>query len=115
MDLLKKYDLPDTVIMDKYYALYAAPQGKSWVQILTKYRGAAIHIGYFAHEKYDIREVVTLEDHLHDILVRIALKTLNYQGTYQPSVVHHLIDGKTVNWLNEDTPATELGYSAPIV
>jgi hypothetical protein len=115
IDLLKKYELPDIKIMDKYYALHPNVQGQSWVQTLTKYRGAAIHTGYFAHEKYDIDNVLILEDHLHDILVRIALKVLDYQGTYQPRVIHHLVDEKTIYWIDEDTPATKLGYKSPII
>jgi hypothetical protein len=115
MDLLKKYNLPDVVVMDKYYAQHPEGQGRSWIQTLTKYRGAAVHTGYFAHEKYDFQDVLALEDHLHDILVRIALITLNYQGDYQPRIIHYLVDKKTANWINEDTPATELGYSAPII
>lgn len=115
MDLLKKYELPDITIMDKYYALHPDVQGRSWVQTLTKYRGAAIHTGYFSHENYDIQDVLVLEDHLHDILVRIALKILNYQGTYQPRVIRYLVDGKNVQWVDENTPATKLGYKSPII
>lgn len=115
MDLLKKYELPDITIMDKYYALHPDVQGRSWVQTLTKYRGAAIHTGYFSHENYDIQDVLVLEDHLHDILVRIALKILNYQGTYQPRVIRYLVDGKNIQWVDENTPATKLGYKSPII
>lgn len=110
IDLLKKYEMPDTIIMEKYYALHPELEDKSWAITLTKYRTATIHIGYFSNEKYDIQDVLKMEDHLHDILIRIALKTLGYQGTYQPRVIQHLVDGKKVNWLNELTPATELGY-----
>lgn len=115
IDLLKKYQMPDVTLMEKYYALYPELEGKSWAKVLSKYRGVAIHTGYFSHEKHDIQDILILEDHLHDILVRITLKVVGYQGTYQPRVIHHLVDGKTVDWLNEDTPATELGYKSPII
>jgi hypothetical protein len=114
-DLLKMYKLPDKSIMDKYYAQFPEPQGKSWVNILTKYRGAAVHTGYFAEEHYDIHDVLVLEDHLQDILVRIALKLVGYEGSYQPRVIQYLVDGKKIDWVNEDTPASQLGYKTPII
>jgi hypothetical protein len=114
-DLFKKYELPDKSIMDKYYTLFAESQGKSWVNILTKYRGAAVHTGYFAEEKYNIQDVLVLEDHLHDILIRIALIIIGYEGNYQPRVIQYLADGKTTGWVNENTPATQLGYKSPII
>jgi hypothetical protein len=114
-DLIKKYELQDKSIMDKYYALFPESQGKSWVNILTKYRGAAVHKGYFAEEHYDIHDVLVLEDHLQDILVRIALKIVGYEGSYQPRVIQYLVDGKKIDWVNEDTPASQLGYKTPVI
>lgn len=115
VDLLQKYGLPDAMIMEKYYAEHPEIHGKSWAQTLSKYRGAAIHTGYFSHEAYNVQDVVALEDHLQDILIRIALKILNYEGTYQPRVILHWVDGNTINWVGEDTPVIQLGYKAPIV
>lgn len=51
-----------------------------------------------------------MQDHLHDILVRIILKVLGYEGDYQPRVIDYLTDGKTINWINEEMSATNLGY-----
>lgn len=115
LELLKKFELPDAMIMEKFYALYPEYQGKSWAQSLTVYRGAAVHTGYFSHEKHDIQDVLVLEDHLQDILVRIALKILSYEGTYQPRMIRYIVDDKTIQWINENTPATDLGYKLPIV
>jgi hypothetical protein len=114
LELLKKYDLPDSLIMEKYYAKSLERQDKSWAQTLTKYRGAAVHTGYFAQEKHDIWDVLQMEDHLQDILVRIALKILNYKGKYRPRIKRHLSDGKEVNWVTDETTATELGYGEEI-
>lgn len=114
-DLLKKYELPDKSIMDKYYAQFPESQEKSWVNILTKYRGAAVHTGYFTEENYDIHDVLVLEDHLQDILVRIVLKVVGYEGNYQPRVIQYLVDGKKVDWVKEDTLASQLGYKSPVI
>jgi hypothetical protein len=101
--------------MDKYYSLFTESQGKSWVNILTKYRGAAVHTGYFAQEHYNIQDVLVLEDHLHDILIRIALITIGYEGNYQPRVIQYLVDGKKTSWINGDTPASQLGYKSLVI
>ena len=98
-DLLNKFKFPDISIMDEFYALHPDFQGQSWVQTLSKYRGAVIHTGYFSFDKYDIQDIVILEDHLHDILVRIALTILDYQEEYQPRVIQKLVDKKTMTLL----------------
>ena len=115
IDLLKKYELPDVNIMENYYDQRDETQEKSWAQTLSKYRGAVVHKGYFAHEHYDVEGILQLEDHLHDLLVRIALKTLGYKGNYQPRVIRHLVDEKTVDWLNEESTAANLGYTTPVI
>lgn len=115
IDLLEKYKLPDKEIMEKFYSSYSEIENTSWARTLSKYRGAAMHSGYFAKEKFDIYDIAILEDHLHDILVRIVLKILGYDGEYQPRVIRHTVDGKTIDWVNENTQAFELGYKAPII
>lgn len=114
-DLLNKYELPDLEIMNEYYVKHSESNGMIWAQILTKYRGAAMHTGYFSQDDFNIQDVLILIDHLHDILVRIALKILNYERYYQPRVISHVVDKKDINWINTDTPAATLGYKAPII
>ncbi len=47
--------------------------------------------------------------HLHDILTRIVLKRLNYDGTYQPMVAKVLVDVQP-DWVRADIPPARLGY-----
>lgn len=111
-DLLKWYQIPDAVIMEKYYSKLFGSEGKSWRDFLSQIRNAPIHKGYFEiqNQTYDSDEIAKTQDHLHDILVRIALKILGYEGQYQPRVIDYLIDGKTFNWVNEEMSEVNLGY-----
>ena len=70
-----------------------------------------MHRGYFEFRQLeqDVGEVLTVLNHLHDILVRILLKLLDYDGTYQPTVIT-MTARETVDWVTSDTPASVLGY-----
>lgn len=114
IDLIKKFGLPDADIVETHYEINPRSDGYKWHQVLSYYRGAVIHEGYFSFrgEGYDRYDVVRIWKHLRDILIRIVLKMLCYDGTYQRSV---LIPGDwaaswPVNWVKPDTPASELGY-----
>lgn len=110
-DLLNFYELSDMKIMDGYYSQINSKY-KTWAGLLTAYRGAAIHAGYFQVQngKHDFHNVLQTINHLHDILVRIALKILKYEGPYQPRVIAHAVTDTLVNWVNEETDLTSLGY-----
>lgn len=111
LDLLSFYQMPDAGIMERYYSQF--PEGQnSWAGFLSSIRNSPLHEGYFAIQEgaFDSDELVNVEDHLHDILVRIALKILEYDGEYQPKVIDHWVDGKTRDWVTESTTAVNLGY-----
>ena len=65
---------------------------------------------------YDVRSgSVTSEElkshlfHLHDLLKRIILKLLDYEGTYQPTVSTVRVQQNS-DWIRPDTNSAELGY-----
>ena len=70
-----------------------------------------MHRSYFDfdNDNTDFWDVVRFVDHLHDILTRIVLIVLGYDGNYQPAVRHYLSDAP-VNWVHADTSPGELGY-----
>lgn len=111
VDLLKFYKLPDSEIMEKHYS-ETNSESRSWASFLSQMRNDPIHTGYFEMEKgtYESDEIIKTQDHLHDILIRIVLKTLGYEGEYQPRVIDHLTDGKTVNWVTKESTLSDLGY-----
>ena len=61
------------------------------------------------------RDVWTVINHLHDVMARILLHTLGYDGGYQPAVVTGPSIPREVDWVKPDTPARALGYGASIV
>ena len=70
-----------------------------------------MHKSYFdfLSGKHDIEDLWRIMNHLHDILVRIILKTLDYDGQYQPTVIN-MTDSKPVDWVKPDFSARRLGY-----
>jgi len=112
ISLLDRYKMPDAIIMEQYFSAQPENNGKSWAQLLSQFRNTPIHQGYFEIQngKFESDEIMKTQDHLHDILVRITFKILGYTGQYQPVVIHHLVDGKTADWVSDKTSAAELGY-----
>lgn len=114
-DLLKRFDQPDAEIIDLYYKKHPRRDGRDWCDVLSHYRGVAIHSSFFDFESglYDLFEVVTICYHLHDILLRVVFKMLCYNGTYQRSVIvpNSWASSYPMDWVKSDTPASELGYS----
>ena len=112
MDILKHYKMPDAVIMRKEY-FPQSQSSRSWIQTLSWFRNAPTYKGYFSIQDgtFESDEIIKIENHLHDILVRIVLKILGYTGKYQPRVIDQIVDDKTVEWVKETTSMQELGYS----
>ncbi|GEM_PF-2822905 len=112
LKLLDLYKLPDTAIMEQHFFQEVGKSIKSWAGFLSMLRNAPIHQGYFAIQDgiFDWEEIINAQDHLHDILVRIVLKILGYDGKYQPKVIDVPADGKTIDWVTENTSAEDLGY-----
>ena len=112
ISLLDRYKMPDAIIMNQYYSARHGYENKSWAQLLSQLRNTPIHHGYFEIQNGLFRsdEIMKTQDHLHDILVRIAFKILGYTREYQPAVIDYLVDGKTADWVTESTSAKELGY-----
>jgi len=116
IDLLRRFDLPDADIVDHYFRKNPRKDGREWCDILSHYRGAVIHTGYFNFEsgQYNIFEVAKIHSHLHDILLRIVFKMICYNGTYQRSVnvPNSWAGSYSIDWVKPDTLASELGYSS---
>jgi hypothetical protein len=110
--LLKKFSLPDADIIDAYYQKKPRPDGRpTWAAVLSHYRGAPTHTGYFnfSGKEHDAGDILDVEDHLRDILLRIIFKIVGYDGTYQPPVIRWTTDAET-DWVKADTTASNLGY-----
>ena len=111
-DLLKHFSLPDADIVNAHYHANPRPDGiQTWSGVLSHYRAAPIHIGFFniSGKKHDFDDIVVIMNHLHDILLRIIFKIVGYDGTYQPPVVK-MSTVLPTDWVVPGLPARELGY-----
>jgi len=126
VELLRKYGLPDAEIIGNFY-LNSLGYRRDWIQILNDYRGKPMHPGYFKFKDpndennnsgYDFESVYVVTKHLHDILIRIVLKELRYDGTYRPAVYvpenvvlsQYIGDDFNTDWVKPTTPAFALGF-----
>jgi len=116
VDLLRRFDQPDGDIVDRHYRKNSRNDDRDWCDVLSHYRGVVIHSSYFDFESglYDFFEVVKINAHLHDILLRVVFKMLCYTETYQRSVIvpNSWANSYSIDWVKPDTPASELGYSS---
>lgn len=109
--LLDKYQLLDVQVADEYFGQQARPGLDTWAGALSYYRGIPVHEGYFdtVQKGHDIEEAIHVMNHLRDVLVRITLKTLGYDGKYQPVMKIGPI-GVSLDWVTAKTTADKLGY-----
>jgi hypothetical protein len=110
--LLDRFQLPDAKILDPFIVAENHKDIKNWAQLIARYRGIVMHNGYidFDGTKHDIHKISSINNHLHDLLVRIVLKSIGYTGTYQPTVIRWTTE-KTVDWVQPNTTVKELGFS----
>lgn len=109
----QQFGLPDAAIVDAYYQTNPRPDGrKTWSDVIAYYRGTVIHESYLGYggKPYDFDDVWTIRCHLHDLLLRIVLKMVNYSGTYQPTVIPAPAR-ENVDWVQSHGSAQSLGYS----
>jgi len=112
-DLLERFGMADTDILEEHYGADASPGGKKrWTNVVSGYRSDVIHHGYLhlGPDGEGWREAWAVINHLHDIMARILLQALEYDGGYQPTVVPGHSVPFPVDWVKSDTPAGKLGY-----
>jgi len=105
LDLVRKFGFPDPDILQAHFTANPHPVSNNWPGILSHFRGAALHGAYFdlpgTHNHFDILKIM---DHLHDLLLRIIFKTLQYDGPYHPPIPP-LAPRDSVDWVTAATPA----------
>lgn len=111
-ELLRHFSLPDADIVDAHYTANHRTDGiPTWGGVLSKYRGAPVHTGFFniSGKEHDFDDIRMIETHLHDVLLRIIFKIIGYDGTYQPPV-KTMTSATPTDWVVSGLPARELGY-----
>lgn len=112
-DLLERFGMPDVGVVDEHFRTNPRPDGRErWVDVISRYRTDVIHHGHLrlGPEGEGWRDVWTIINHLHDIMARILLQVLEYDGGYQPAVVPGPSVPFEVDWVKADSPAGMLGY-----
>lgn len=111
IDLLKRFGLPDAGIVDSFITQNPrSDKLPDWASVLSNYRGATIHEGYMNFEKkHDAGDVISICEHLKDILTRIVWKEVGYTGTYK-SVLRRSYGPQAVDWIQPTTTPKDLGF-----
>lgn len=83
------------------------PDPNGWMQLYNKYRNQVIHEGYLP-SNYPAEEYIPLWFHLQDLLIRVVLKKLGYDGKYRKFIPPR--KNRRVDWVQADTSISELWY-----
>jgi hypothetical protein len=109
-DLARKFGFPDEDVLDAHFKAHPDPTGKPWPGILTHYRAAATHDAFFDFDRREnIYATLRVVHHLHDLLLRVLLKSVSYDGPYQ-SPIPPLMQRDSVDWVTRSTPPGQLGF-----
>jgi hypothetical protein len=102
--LARELDLKDFSVLhnDKLH------NDKWWIKLYKKYRNQVIHEGYLPIS-YPKEEYIPLWMHLQDLLIRIVLKKLSYDGEYRKFIPER--KNCRVDWVQESTPINELWHN----
>ena len=109
--LLDHFGFSDAQIAEKYYGHTPRLSRTTWAKTLSQCRATVMHGSFFDFQKdgLGVQDVVAILNHLHDVLARMILQTLRYDGSYQPTVMKSTTDTPT-NWVKSETSAKNLGY-----
>jgi len=109
--LLDCLGLRDAEVVEAYYQATPRTDGRKWHQVLSRYRGLTQHGEAFRFKdgEHSVNEVFRLASHLADIVARILLIQLRYDGDYQRATGTWR-DANTTSWVTPTTSAVELGY-----
>lgn len=110
-ELIRGRGLHHLEVVEAFFAAYPRDDGRDWLALLSYYRGLVMHNGYIDFDRNPTawKDASALLDHLHDLLLRLMLKRLGYDGKYQPTVIKMTAD-YDLDWVKPDTPPHRLGY-----
>jgi hypothetical protein len=111
VDLLEKFGLHDAEVLDRFIASHPrADRLADWASVLSSYRGATIHEGYMDFtKKHDVKDVIRICRHLKDVIARVILKIIGYNGSYEPVTMTSYGPHK-LDWVEPTTEPWKLGF-----
>lgn len=88
---------------------FCSKTGDNWCSFLSSLRGAVIHEGGFdvVGGSHDAREIIRVCDHLHDLLIRILLKSWGSVAKYSSPIVPIPLL-RELEWVKATTASSEL-------
>jgi hypothetical protein len=88
---------------------FRSSTGDNWCSFLSFLRGSAVHEGGFdvVGGTHDARELFRVCDHLHDLLIRVLLKTLGSVAKYS-SPIFPIPMLRDLDWVKSTTASSEL-------
>ena len=109
--LVDHWGLADNQVMARLYDSGDGDGLRRWTVYLSKLRGDALHGRFFdiVGGKHNVDELWHTTQHLIDILTRVLLKMLGYDGTYQPHV-HPYTAPRSTDWVTPELSPSDLGY-----
>ena len=105
--LAKQFDLLDEEVINEYLKTDPKWGNRSWDKALSTIRGQVVHEGAltFFDPEFPTKDVVDLIFHLRDVLTRIVLKILGYEGSYLLRMCPQSLD-----WVARETTVHQLGF-----
>lgn len=110
--MLDALDLPDACVLDPWFRSHPVWQ-RDWVSVIASLRARLVHEGIagVGDEGRSTAEMVEVTRHLEDLLARVVLRLLRYDGLYQPAVVNWATQAP-VGWVTRDTSPAQLGFTS---
>ncbi len=110
-DLLSRFNLHDAGVVSRFLAEKPMLGATEWSSLLSRLRGCVMHEAYFdlSSGRHDLFALETVMDHLQDVLLRVVLKIVKYEGVYQSSIPP-LGSHETLDWVGPNTAPGCLGY-----
>jgi hypothetical protein len=109
--LLASLGLYDEAAADEHFPTLVPKGPQSWSDAASMYRNAVVHDGYLDSfgEAYREEDAEDFALHMHDLLIRVLLKLVGYEGNYQPATTMAR-DTRKLDWVEANTAPHSLGY-----
>ncbi len=109
--LLADAALPDIEILDPYCRAHPDGSARKWTDVLDAYRERVMSRGYvgIGAEGLRFEEAIRVVRHLEDVLLRVILRKLGYDGEYQPAVLGAPAPAR-LDWVTKAVLPEQLGF-----
>lgn len=104
--LLSHYGFEDLELLAK---TFEERYGKPWWDRVSYFRSIGVHGRLFNDWDSEYKEMWAIVRHLQDIVTRVLLRILEYDGEYSP-ITFTARGAEKVDWVKQGIPPSSLGY-----